>query len=45
MTEFFDRELEKIAFRVELENDGELRWRGYEGGKPGTFDVEPYTGF
>lgn len=41
----FERDIEKIAFRVELEKDGGLLWHGYEEGKPVTFDVEPYTGF
>jgi putative cardiolipin synthase len=45
MTEFFDRELKSRAFRVELDNDGDLLWHGYEDGEPVTFDVEPHTGF
>ncbi|MGD2171176.1 MAG: phospholipase D family protein [Gammaproteobacteria bacterium] len=45
MAENFDRDIEKIAFRVELKSDGELFWHGYEDGKAVTFDVEPHTSF
>ena len=45
MSDHFEREIEKVAFRVELEDDGGLLWHGYEDAKPVTFDVEPHTGF
>ena len=45
MSDHFEREIEKVAFRVELKDDGGLLWHGYEDGNPVTFDVEPYTGF
>lgn len=41
----FDNDIEKAAFRVELDGDDNLLWHGYENGKPVTFDVEPHTGF
>ena len=41
----FDRDPEKIAFRVELGSDGNLLWHDFEEGKPVSFDVEPRTGF
>lgn len=47
MADRFHDELEKDAFRLELNNhvDEQLLWHGYENGKPVQFDVEPYTGF
>jgi putative cardiolipin synthase len=45
----FDREIEKVAFRLELrkEKNGreKLFWHGIVDGKARTFDVEPYVGF
>ena len=45
----FDRNIEKVAFRVELiksENGKEsLRWTGKEDGKEVVFDDEPYASF
>ena len=49
MSEWFDQNIEKIAFRLELmknENGTEqLLWHGVVNGKEHTFDVDPYTGF
>jgi putative cardiolipin synthase len=49
MGDWFDANIDKIAFRVELvagQNGGEqLRWRGYENGEETAFTKEPYTGF
>lgn len=49
MGEWFDANVERLAFQVRLEvaNDGSerLRWYGQEAGAPQVFDVEPYTGF
>ena len=49
MAEWFDQNIEQVAFRLELvknESGSEkLLWHGMVGGKPQTFDVEPYTGF
>ena len=45
----FDRNVEKVAFRLELEkmqNGTErLLWHGLVGGEKQTFEHEPYTGF
>ena len=40
-----EREIERVAFRLELGEDGDLLWHGYEDGAAVTFDVEPHTGF
>lgn len=40
-----EREIERVAFRLELGEDGNLLWHGYEDGAAVTFDVEPHTGF
>jgi putative cardiolipin synthase len=49
MSDWFDQNVDKIAFRVELvknENGSEsLRWHGLVDGKLQTFDKEPYTSF
>lgn len=45
----FDRQIEKVAFRLELrkEKNGseQLLWHGLVSGQKQTFDHEPYTGF
>lgn len=47
--EWFDQNIDRIAFRVELvrgENGSEkIQWRGHEKGKEVIFTKEPYTGF
>jgi cardiolipin synthase C len=48
MAEWFDENIDKIAFRLELKTVGgseTLLWHGIVDGKPETFDVDPYTGF
>jgi len=49
MGEWFDRNVEKLAFRLELkreENGSEtLLWHGLVDGEPQTFAADPYTGF
>jgi cardiolipin synthase C len=49
MGSWFDRNIERLAFRVELERDQDgtesLRWQGLVHGKPQTFEVDPYSGF
>ncbi len=49
MGNWFDENIEKLAFRLELKRDEDgsetLLWHGIVGGKPQTFDVDPYTGF
>lgn len=49
MSDWFDQNIDKIAFRLELkinENGTEqLLWHGLVDGKEHTFDVDPYTGF
>ena len=49
MGDWFDENIGKLAFRLELKKDEdgseELLWHGIVDGKPQTFDVEPYTGF
>ena len=49
MGEWFDENIEKIAFRLELvKNKGgseKIVWHGLVDGEQQTFDVEPYTGF
>jgi len=42
MSTWFDENIEKFAFRLELQK-GKLLWHGFEDGKPRTFTVEPYT--
>jgi cardiolipin synthase C len=49
MGAWFDRNVEKMAFRLELKRDEKgsetLLWHGIVDGTPKTFDVDPYTGF
>ncbi|MDX2497237.1 MAG: phospholipase D family protein [Desulfobacterales bacterium] len=49
MALWFDENIEKIAFRLELkkEHDGyeRLYWHGWEDGKPVVYSREPHTGF
>jgi putative cardiolipin synthase len=49
MGEWFDQNVGKIAFRLELkekENGSEtLLWHGLVDGRPQTFTADPYTGF
>ena len=49
MAVWFDENIEKIAFRLELkkEHDGYERiyWHGWEDGKPVVYSREPHTGF
>ena len=49
MGEWFDQNMEKLAFRLELhrhENGSKhIRWYGLENGQERVFDVDPYTGF
>jgi putative cardiolipin synthase len=35
----------KIAFTVTLDENGKIRWDGYENGEPVTYYKEPHTGF
>lgn len=49
MGEWFDQNIETIAFRLELhiDEDGseEIRWHGYEDGKKQVFTTDPYASF
>jgi putative cardiolipin synthase len=49
MADWFDENIDRIAFRLELVQDqdgGErLLWQGSEAGEPVTFESEPYSGF
>ncbi len=49
MVDWFDREVEQLAFRLELETDSSGRehitWHGMEAGKPVVYKTEPHTGF
>jgi putative cardiolipin synthase len=49
MGDWFDRNVGKVAFRLELKRDENgseaLLWHGIVDGTPQTFDVDPYTGF
>ena len=49
MADWFDQNIEAIAFRLELkksENGAEqIRWHGLEKGEPQVFTTDPYTGF
>ena len=45
---WFDANIDKVAFRLELEKENgkeRILWHGMEGGKAVTFDKEPHTGF
>jgi putative cardiolipin synthase len=42
----FNKHIDKVAFRVELVDNSQMKWTGLdEGGKQVVFDVEPYTSF
>ena len=49
MGDWFDENIEKMAFRVELKRDENgsetILWHGFVDGTPQTFDADPYTGF
>jgi putative cardiolipin synthase len=49
MGEWFDRNVGKAAFRLELKRDEDgsetFLWHGMVDGTPQTFDADPYTGF
>ena len=49
MGDWFDENIGKLAFRLELKRDEDgseiLLWHGLVDGTPQTFDVDPYTGF
>jgi len=49
MARFFDRNVDRIAFKVELKRDDDgfekLFWTGYENGEKVVFKHEPYTSF
>jgi putative cardiolipin synthase len=49
MGKWFDDNIEKMAFRLELKKGKDkserIVWHGIEDGKPVTFDSDPYTGF
>ena len=49
MSTWFDENLDRVAFRLELEelpNGGDrIVWHGLEDGQPVTFTKEPHTGF
>ncbi|MBA4502540.1 phospholipase D family protein [Marinobacterium marinum] len=47
MLEWFEHDIDRVAFRVSLEQGSfgseRLRWDGWSGDQPVVFDVEPYT--
>ena len=49
MGDWFDQNIEKIAFRLELQTDENgyehILWHGLDEGKQRIFKVDPYTGF
>ena len=48
MGDWFDQNMEQVAFRLELNKEGgreKILWHGIENGKEVTFTKEPYTGF
>ena len=49
MGDWFDRNIERKAFRLELRTDEDgyeqILWHGLENGEQRVFDVEPYTSF
>lgn len=49
MAKWFDENIEKLAFRLELKQYGNgferIYWYGQLDGKPQVFNVDPYTGF
>jgi cardiolipin synthase C len=49
MGDWFDQNIDQLAFRLELQKNAngseQLLWHGLVDGKPHVFDVEPYSGF
>jgi len=49
MSDWFDQNIEKVAFKLELRKDQDgyeqLFWHGLVDGRPRTYDADPYTGF
>lgn len=49
MADWFDRNINQIAFRLEFQNAGSgnetILWHGIVDGAPKTFSEEPYSGF
>jgi putative cardiolipin synthase len=49
MGEWFDENIDRLAFRLEFKKDKNgterIVWHGMEDGKPIVFDTDPYTGF
>lgn len=49
MAGWFDQNIDKVAFRLELRKDengqDQILWHGVEGGKPHVFTAEPHVGF
>jgi len=49
MGQWFDDNIEEIAFRLELQKGRDkierIVWHGFEDGKPVEFNTDPYTGF
>ena len=49
MSDWFDENIEKVAFRLELHKTDngveQIRWHGIVDGENRTFNVDPYTGF
>jgi cardiolipin synthase C len=49
MSDWFDRNIERMAFRLELRTDEDgyeqILWHGRENGEQSVFDVDPHTGF
>jgi putative cardiolipin synthase len=48
MGDWFDQNIEQIAFRLELQEDkgsGKIFWHGLVDGEQRIFNVDPYTGF
>jgi putative cardiolipin synthase len=48
MSDWFNQNMEQMAFRLELKKEGgseKILWHGLVDGKDETFDVDPHTGF
>jgi putative cardiolipin synthase len=48
MANWFDNNIETVAFRLSLEEENgseQIVWHGMEGGKPVTYDKDPHTSF
>jgi len=49
MADWFDQNIEKLAFRLELKKDGDgdesILWHGIVDGEPRVFDTDPYSSF